>query len=335
MKKFVHHRGFQAGVLGLLIVTCVAGKVFAQEKTNGTLELVRPNISKNLLSVSKIKPVTAVIQKPLKAQKAEVAEKRDASDFKWSGEELYYSVKVNGVEAVRSAVKVGEVRYKGDKPYVPIVGSAQSVGFFHAIYPMRDTANTFVSPETLRPLRSEKRFHENGKKRSYVVDFAHTIYRAKVKKVKFASVEGKKDHKRKFARSIPGTTHDMLTWFFDLRKSGKMKVGDTLEYYIYDGWKLSRIQGEVVGKEDVYTPIGWFKTFRIDFTREVLRSKSKKGQPPTLKVSTPAKPTGSLYISRDENLIPVAVKINTKWGSAETVLMKYKLPTAAMKKSKK
>ncbi|GEM_PF-1807081 len=296
-------------------------------------------LPKKFMGFRKVQPLVGVLKTPLmlknkhaKKDKGEL-EKEDFSSFKWFGEELYYTVKVNGVEAVRSAVKVGDLRYKGDKPYVPVVGTAQSIGFFHAIYPMRDTANTFVSPLTLRPLRSEKNFHENGKKRHYAVDFIHTTYRARVNKIKFATKEGHKDIKRKFLKAIPGTTHDMLSWFFDLRKSGKMKIGDTFDYYLYDGWKLSRIQGKVVGKEDVYTSIGWFKTWRIDFTREVLRSKSKKkGTPPLLKVHQAAKPTGSLFISRDENLIPVSIRIDTKWGSTETTLMKYKLPIPARKK---
>ena len=328
MKKIVEYRKFKISVLGMLLLTGIAGNLHAQE-TKIAPEITPPKFSKNLFSVTNIKPVTTFSQN---VKPKEVLTEKDYANFKWFGEELYYSVKVNGVEAVRSAVKVGDLRYKGDKPYVPIVASAQSVGFFHALYPMRDSANTFVSPLTLKPLRSEKRFHENGKKRTYAVDFAHSKYRAKVNKVKFATEEGKKDIKRRFKRAIPGATHDMLTWFFDVRKSGKMKIGDTFEYYIYDGWKLSRIEGKVVGKEDYYTPIGWFKTFRIDFTREVLRSKGKRGKPPVLKVSKKAQPTGSVFVSRDENLIPVAVRINTKWGSAETVLMKYKLPRAAANK---
>ena len=47
-----------------------------------------------------------------------------------------------------------------------------------------------------------------------------------------------------------------------------------------------------------------------------------------LQVRTPAKPTGSLWVSRDENLIPIKVTVNTKWGTGESVLIKYKLPTA-------
>lgn len=295
------------------------------------------------VEVPKLRIAQNVISKPLKASPRFITKptfpslkNAEATTFRWAGEELYYSIRLSGIEAVRAAIKVGELRHKGKDAYVPVVGSAQSVGFFHAIYPMHDTANTFVDPATLRPRRSEKMFEEKGKKRTYKVDFQHAAFQAKVLKKKFAVQEGDKEIERAYLRAIPGSTHDMITWFFELRKKGKMKVGEAFSFYLYDGWKLSLIEGKVVGKEDVYTPIGWFKTYKIDLTREILRSKwKKKGEAPELSTRTPAKSIGSIFISRDENLIPVAVRIPTKWGSSEIVLMKYKLPKKARRKKTK
>jgi hypothetical protein len=243
-----------------------------------------------------------------------------APTFRWAGEELYYSVRLNGVEAVRAGVRAGDVRYKDGHPYVAISGTAQSTGIFDSIYPVNDRAHTYLHPTTLRPVRSEKFFDEAGNVRSYHVDFVHSTYQAKVRK------EKKEAYSRKFTKAIPGTTNDMITWFYELRNKRDLRVGESLSYYVYDGWRLYKLEAHVVKTEDVYTPVGWFKTYKVDFSRTSLRTQSKKGTSPILTVAQPATPSGSLWVSRDENLIPVKVAVVTEWGVGEAVLIKYKLP---------
>lgn len=240
--------------------------------------------------------------------------------FRWAAEELYYSVRLNGVEAVRAGVRTGDVRYKDGHPYVAVAGTAQSTGIFHTIYPVNDRAHTYVNPVTLRPIRSEKFFDENGSVRSYHVDFVHSTYQAKVRR------ERENQRTRKYNKPIPGTTNDMITWFYELRNRDQLTVGERFSYYIYDGWRLYKLEAHVVKKEDIYTPIGWFKTYKLDFTRSSLRTRHQKGESPIITVAQPAEPSGSLWISRDENLIPVKVAVSTEWGVGEAVLIKYKLP---------
>lgn len=241
--------------------------------------------------------------------------------FPWANEELYYSVRINGIEAVRAGVRAGDVRYKDGYPYVPVSGTAQSTGIFHTIYPVNDRAHTFVHPQTLRPVRSEKFLDEAGKVRSYHVDYVHTTYQAKVRR------ERKDQRTRNFVKPIPGTTNDMMTWFYELRNKRTLEVGETMSYFIYDGWRLYKLEAQVVKKEDVYTPIGWFKTYKIDFSRTSLNTRRQKGESPIITVHQPSTPTGSLWLSRDENLIPVKVAVGTDWGVGEAILIKYKLPS--------
>ncbi len=253
-----------------------------------------------------------------KTTPAPVPEK-DPKDFRWRGEEIFYSLQLNGVEALRAGVRAGDVRMRKGRPYIPVSGTAQSTGFFHSVYPVNDRANTFLDPFSYRPLRSEKVFEEAGKTRSYEVDFIHSLYRARV-------VKAKPDFERKFIKAIPGTTHDMFTWFYDLRDNYPFKIGQELTYYVYDGWKLSKLTGVVKAKEDLYTPLGWFKTYRIEFVREVLRSRHQKNRPPILKVRELDEQRASIWVSRDENMIPVKIAMKTPWGVGEIVVIKYKPP---------
>lgn len=260
------------------------------------------------------------------APEPESSEPRDAAaapiqspHFSFANEEFYYSIRVNGVEALKVAVRSGDIRYKKDIPYVPISGTAHSTGFFHTVYPVRDRANTFLNPTDFRPIRSEKYFEEAGEVREYKVDFVHPRYSARVEKRKNA-------RKNAFTRAVPDTTHDMITWFYELRARESIEVGDELVYFIYDGWKLSRITGKVAKREDIYTPMGWFKAHRIDFQRDVMRSRRQKGGEPELKVRNRDAAQASLWVSRDANRLPVKFKVKTGWGSGEALLIKFKIP---------
>ncbi|MFW5968620.1 MAG: DUF3108 domain-containing protein [Persicimonas sp.] len=241
--------------------------------------------------------------------------------FPWPGEELYYSVRVNDAEALRASVRAGHPRMHNDLAYVPISGVAQSVGFFNQVYPLDDRGHTFIDPSDRRPLRSEKDFEERGKTRTYRVDYALDDYRARVEK-------SNKKHDNRFNYAIPEPTHDMMSWMYALRSESEFAVGDEFSYYVYDGWKLSRVNLEVVAEEDVLTPMGWFKSYRLSFVRQVLDSKRKKAsddsfEDPELKMRTPRDKSGHLWLSRDENRLPIKVSLDTKFGKSEAVLIKY------------
>lgn len=243
--------------------------------------------------------------------------------FRWPGEEFYYTVRINGAEAMRASVRVGQVRNQNNRPYVPISGNAQSTGFFHAIYPLNDRANTFFNPQTFLPLRSEKTFHEKGQTRSYFVDYFQDSYLARIEKTRNNST-------LQTRANIPGNTHDMLTWIYELRTAPPFEIGQKFSYFVYDGWSLSRIDFTVRAKEDVYTPMGWFKGWKLDFRREIVHAAkgrpeppAKGPAPPTISVRESGRHSGSFWVSRDENRLPIKLRINTLLGAGEALLIKY------------
>ncbi len=250
------------------------------------------------------------------------------ANFPWQGEELFFKVQVNGSDAAHAVIRVGEVRRIKDQPYVPLSAKAKSVGFFHTIYPMDDRANTYINPLSLMPLRSEKVFKEAGKGRTYEVDYQPAAYRAKVHKVYHKDAKHDHERERDFTRDLPPETHDAFTWFFDLRQRDDLKKDKELIYYVYDGWKISKLYLKVVGEDRVLTPMGWHTATKIDFQREIITTRRRtddKDRPiaPKQRVLDPAKPTGSLWLTADERRIPVKIAMTSTHGLGEVILAKY------------
>jgi len=283
----------------------------------------------------------SVHQEPLDEQVSidddEIVEVTDSDAlFPWTGEELYYSVRVNDAEAMRGGIRAGDVRRQGQHAYLPLSASVHSRGFLDSLYPIEDRANTFLNPDTTFPFRSEKEFDENGQFRSYDVDYDHASFTANVER-------HREDRESTFESAIPDGTHDMLTWLYEFRQSDDLSIGDEFSYFIYDGWLLSRLDLQVAERVDVLTPIGWFKTWRVEFSREILEVEDNSDNddaqeaeeasndsdsdvdpvPPELSIQEEARHTGSIWLSRDENLIPVQVTIDTTFGDGRAVIIGY------------
>lgn len=251
----------------------------------------------------------------------QIVDEADPPTFPWVGEELYYSVLLRNSEAMRAGVRTGDIRQHRGQSYVPINGMVRSRGWFNAIYPVDDEANTFMNPTTFFPLRTEKTFEENNRFRSYDVDYHHHSFTAQVER---------KRHNRQsqFESPIPGNVHDMITWVYELRSVGNVSIGDTFSFYVYDGWLHSRVDLEVAEREALLTPIGWFKTWRLDFARQILDADAVNDddagpQPPDISIRERARHTGSLWLSRDVNMLPVRVTVDTMWGAGEAVIIRY------------
>ncbi|MFB6264208.1 MAG: DUF3108 domain-containing protein, partial [Bradymonadaceae bacterium] len=148
--------------------------------------------------------------------------------FPWEGEEFYYSLRINGAEALRASLKTGRLRESGDRRYVPLALRVRSVGWFDEMYPVDDRGDTYLDPTTFRPYYSEKRFDEGGEVITYRVDFRRGEYRARVAK-------RRPNKLHEFTMPLPAATHDMMTWLYDFRRH-RLERGDSFQYYVYDGW---------------------------------------------------------------------------------------------------
>ncbi len=303
--------------LGLVFIVALAAPQLAfaeqqSQRSSGDLHRVSGS------SVS-VESASSERRRSARTSRASRSTANDEPLFPWAQEELFYSVRMAGSEAMRAGIRVGDLQNSGGRNYIPINGVARSRGFFHAIYPVDDAANTFFDPVSGRPLHSEKVFDENDRFRRYTVDYRHQDY--------LAQVERERNNRlARFQSRIPSDTHDMITWLYQLRRTENLSMGDEFSFYIYDGWLLSRLDLKVVGREDLLTPMGWFKTWRLDYTREIMETDDTDEEdsgPPSTFIDERARHTGSLWLSRDANLLPDRVTIDTILGAGEAVLIRY------------
>jgi hypothetical protein len=243
--------------------------------------------------------------------------------FPWEGERFYYSLRVNGAEAMRAVLQTGQRRHSDSGPYVAAGLDVRSVGFFDSIYSVDHRADTYFHPRSLLPYRSEKTFSEQGKSRTYRVDYDHGGY---IAQCRFA----KRGQERDYQWRIPGTTHDMISWLYDLR-SRPLAMGDSYVFYVYDGWKISEVHVDVVGKEDLYTPAGWFKSWKLKFVRKIVHPKKPPsasgedgGFEPVMDVRETSRHSGHFWLSRDANHLPLRMTMRAGFGYGEAVLVKYR-----------
>ncbi len=244
-------------------------------------------------------------------------------EFPWAGEQFFYSLRVNGKEALRASFKAGDIAWSKDgDPYVPLGLSLHSLGFFDNVYPVDDRADTFIDPRTMLPYRTHKHFREAGDFRTYIVAYDHDDYRARVQRSNAKRTE-------RFKNAIPRTTFDMISWLYHFRRR-EISLDETYRYYIYDGWDLSLVHLEVVDREDLHTPAGRFKSWKIRFVRRTMDSKRNNRGPtetaPIVRVDNPREHTGYFWLSRDQNHLPLRITIPTEFGAGEAVLIEYDRP---------
>lgn len=245
---------------------------------------------------------------------APLATETAAQRFAWSGEQLFYAIEFLGNKAIKAGLSVGaptEVEKFGT--VIPVQGLAASVGLLGAVYPIRDSALTYLDPETGLPIWSEKVLAENNVERSYRVDYDGARHRASV-------LRNRDGESRQFKRAVPSDIHDAFSWFMDLR-SQDLSVGKRYTYFVFDGWKLSRLTAVVVRNGTSYCAIGELPSAEVELTREVLASEpmlpyTVRGVnlPPVYLEEEPIKKVGRAWFGLDSRRLPIAIEVVTSLG---------------------
>lgn len=174
------------------------------------------------------------------------------------------------------------------------------VGWF---FKVRDNYQSYFDKETVKPYLFKRNIDEGGYKKNKVITFDYTKKHAKVKDLL---------HKKDTLVTI-GNIQDMISTFYFLRKHdvSKMKKGDEIDVNMFFDEKTFPFKLRLLGFENLKTKFGKVKT--MIFQPIVQSGRVFK-----------AKESVKVWITADDNKIPIKMKAELSVGSLRAELDAYK-----------
>lgn len=251
-----------------------------------------------------------------------------ADRMRWAGEELYFNMEFRGSLAARSALSIGDVQdHEEHGQVIPIQGIAASTGIFATVYPMENDGLTLLDPETGFPVQAVKEIRERQRRRVYDVRYERDRWRGHVNRILG-------ERESNYRRWLPSDVHDGFSWIYDLR-TRDLSVGNAWVYYVYDGWRLSRLTIRVLTHEELFvSALGPLDVAYFEVYREVLDSHSPLpwagdlvSLPPVYHDGIEPYSLAHGWISLDERRIPVGVEVSTGLGLFRLIIARHVPPT--------
>jgi hypothetical protein len=247
--------------------------------------------------------------------------------FGWFGEQLIYAVTILGSTSARAGLSIGyPSQVEGHGSVIPLQGIVASVGLLRSLYPIHNTALTYLDPTTGLPTWSDKVLEERDVQRQYTVTYEGNAFRASIRQVRDGET-------RQLRRVVPSNIHDAFSWFLDLR-SRDLTEGQRYEYFVFDGWKLSRLRVEVEQETQVLTGIGYLRAAQVSLYREVVTSDEPLPWadqavrlPPVYLPVEPGRRVGRAWFGLDASRIPIGIELTTSIGPVSVMLQRYEPPT--------
>lgn len=226
----------------------------------------------------------------------------NAQNFK-VGEFLKYRLHYTGLNAGFATLKVDETTYNGQHHF-KIVGEGRSSGAVRAFYKVDDYYETNINKSTLKPSRFVRNISEGGYTNNQIYYFDYAKKQAKVDDLK---------HKKVTYETIPLDVDDLLSAFYTMRGANykTLKTGDYINKNIFLGDETYQFRLKVLGREVKKTKFGKVNTIKI-------RPYVQSGR--IFKESESV----TMWVTDDENLVPIHLKASLMIGSLNAELYEYK-----------
>lgn len=228
------------------------------------------------------------------------AQKQAYSDGEWFKFRVHYGF----VTAGYATLEVKDATYKGRKTH-HVKGFGETVGVSKWFFKVRDDYQSYIDRESDLPLHFVRDIYEGGYTKDIRVDFNHRIHKATVK-------DRKKDETKIF--SIEKNTQDMISAFYYLRNHvdvNTIKEGDMIEMNMFFDDENFKFQMKFLRREELSTKFGKASTL-------VFRPYVQSGRVFREQESL------TVWISDDENKIPLLIKAELAVGSLKASLLEYK-----------
>lgn len=237
-------------------------------------------------------PAAAAAEKPATAE----PDTNIAATVFGPGERMEFSIDYGLVNAGDATLEVvGLTEHNGRQVY-HIQSKANSNRFFSAFYKVRDKVVTYVDTGTLGSAYFYKRLREGDYKKTVEVEFDHDANVARYRDGRTFEI-------------LPGT-HDVLSAFFYVRNLD-LAPGKVYSVPAHSSRKTYELRVIVHGRETVEVKAGTFECFVVE---------------PVIEGDGLFKHEGklTLYITDDENRVPVLIKTKVPVGSIDVQMTGYR-----------
>lgn len=209
----------------------------------------------------------------------------------------------NFLNAGYSTMEVKEIINNNEKAF-HIIGQGTSTGLISLFFKVEDNYQSFINKESLKPCRFIRKIDEGGYTKNKEILFDYETNEATVKDFKHNTVE---------KHPISSNIQDILSSLYFLRNQNirNLKIGEEIDLQLFFDEEITNLKLHFLGKEIIKTKFGKIKTLK--FRPLVQAGRVFKEQESV-----------SIWITDDENKIPIRIKASLVVGSLRADLDAFK-----------
>jgi len=220
------------------------------------------------------------------------------------GESFKFRVHYGFVTAGYATLKVKKKKLNGKEVY-HIKGLGKTVGPAKMFFKVEDNYQSYIDIEKNIPYKFIRKIDEGGYIKDIEIDFDHTT--------NLATVTNKK-HKKTDVVSFPKDAQDMVSAFYYLRNNldtENIEIGETVDLNMFFDKENYKFRLKFLGRETLKTNFG--KVPCLVFRPYVSAGRVFK-----------EKESLTVWVSDDENKMPVLIKADLAVGSLKASLIEFK-----------
>ncbi len=229
-----------------------------------------------------------------------LAQSRAYGDGEWFKFRVHYGF----VTAGYATLEVNETMLDG-KEVFHINGYGRTTGLSRAFFKVEDNYQSYVDKDLDIPYRFIRDIDEGGHTKDIQIDFYHNIGKALV---------NNKKHKTKDWVDFPKDAQDMVSAFYYLRNRldvSTIKEGETMDLNMFFDKENYVFRLKFLGRETIRTKFGKVQTLK--FRPYVQAGRVFK-----------EKESLTVWVSDDENKMPLLIKASLAVGSLKASLTEFK-----------
>lgn len=228
------------------------------------------------------------------------AQKRSYGDGEWFKFRIHYGILTAGY----ATLEVNNTNFMG-KEVFHVKGYGKTVGLSRFFFKVEDDYQTFIDKENDVPYRFIRKIDEGGHTKDIRIDFNHTNNEATVYNYK---------HDTEEKLWFPKDTQDMVSSFYYLRNNldtDNIEEGETIDMNMLFDNENYKFRLKFLGRETLKTNFG--KVSCLVFRPYVQAGRVFKENESL-----------TVWVSDDDNKMPVLIKADLAVGSLRATLTQYK-----------